>query len=149
MFRSSCVDLDTYKVKEVSYEPRSNTNEYLIRNIDNLIVNVRLHISQYHLLTSGVFAGNLLKELYREECDALMRLVYKWFKYFKQLGDLQEYHDLCLDARMDLLYGIERDLTDEQVQEKVKNYCTFLINHFLPTLLRMSPMFRGFPAHVG
>ena len=147
MFRSS--NFGTYKVKEVPYKHISNTNEYLICNIDNLIVNVRLHLSQYQLLTSGVFEGELLKELYKEESDALMRLVYNWFKHFKQLEDLQDYKDLRLVARESLLYGTARGWTDKQVQENVADCCTFLMNHFLPMLLQMSPMLKVFPAYVG
>ena len=147
MFRSS--NFETYKVKEVSYKHTSNTNEYLICNIDNLIVNVRLHLSQYQLLTSGVFEGELLKELYKAESDALMRFVYDWFKYFPQLKDLQDYKDLRLVARESLLYGTNRDWTDKQVRENVADYCTFFMHHFLPMLLQMGPMLRGFPAYVG
>lgn len=140
---------ETFKVKEVPYVRLSNTNEFLIRNIDNHIVNVRLHLSQFQLLSSGVFEGDILKKLYKAELETLIRCVYEWFKYFPQLEHLREYRFLESDANDLLLYRLVDQLTAGQVQDKVARYCSFLNQHYLPMLLQMSPMLKGFPAYVG
>lgn len=143
MFRSSSID--TYKVKEVSYTYSSNNSEYLMRNIDNLIVNVRLHISQCELLSLDAFGEEISERLYRAEFDALMRFVYDWFKYFPQLDKLQDYEDWRSTARNHHLCSTHNDLSKEQVEMLVAEFCGFLITYILPLLLQMGPMFRNFP----